>query len=98
MNSSLYTNALLTIIALALTAIAAKLWTPSKAEPTLGDLYGLASIPDLSERQKKARELLSRIPLAVVKVEGTVDTEVTNDVNVRGPELPGLPGLPGPSK
>ncbi len=84
-----------TIIALALIAIAIKLWAPANEQPTLGDLYGLAAIPDPSARQEKARELFSRIPLAVVRVQGTVDAEVMNDVNVKASDLPGLPGLPG---
>lgn len=92
MKSSLYTNAVLTVIAFALAAIAVKLWTPVATQPTLGELYGLASIPDQSERQEKARELLSRVPLAVVKVQGTVDAEVSN---AQRSDLPGLPGLPG---
>lgn len=100
MHADRYLKAVFTVIAFALVAIATKLWIPTIGDPTLGELYALAAIPDQSARQEKARELFARVPLAVVRVQGTVDTEVSNQVDVRqvepGRGLPGLPGLPNP--
>ena len=95
MQTDRYTKLVLTIIAVALTAIAIKLWAPVTQQPTLGELQSLTAIQDPSSRHNKTRELIERIPIAVVRVDGTVSTAVINQVDVRPSELSGLPGLPG---
>jgi hypothetical protein len=95
MITDLYIKTVLTVIALSVGEIAVKLWTSDEWRPTLGNLYGLSAIQDESVKREKAREIYSRLPISVVRVDGTVDAEVTNEANVRKSDKSGLPGLPG---
>jgi hypothetical protein len=68
-----YSRAVLTVIAVALVAIAIKLWSMPNV-PTVGDLIDAAQSND----EKAVLRVTRHVPLA--KIQGTVD--VTGDVNV----------------
>mgnify|MGYP001201134208 CR=1 FL=1 len=81
-----YSKTVLTIIAIALAAIAIKLWEPRPAQaamfeasrPTVGDLMDLRNIKDQQKMQEAAIQITRRVPL--VRVHGNV--EVTGEVMV----------------
>jgi hypothetical protein len=92
---SMYTNTLLTIIALLLCAIAAKLYIPATQEygirishPTVGDVRNARSIKDQKEKREEIEELRARTPVFYVS-GGDIDVsgssiEVRNTVEVEG--------------
>ena len=71
-----YSKTVLTIIAVALAAIAVKLWEPRPAQaalfetsgPTYGELMDLSKINDPTKVQEAALKIVRRIPL--VRVHG----------------------------
>lgn len=81
-----FTKGALAVIALALVAIAARLWMPSPA--TWGELQAIASMEDGPERTAAAERWRNRVPLVRLH-GGSVDVDVTGvsstvDVNVSG--------------
>lgn len=85
--ASRYSNVLLTVIALLLCAIVAKLYIPvaqvigpQLSAPTLGDMTAASSIHDPELRQQRQNEVRSRMPISFVN--GSVG--VNNTVQVEG--------------
>ena len=82
-----YSHVLLTVIALLLCAIVAKLYLPAAqavgpqlGAPTLGDMAAASNVTDPLLRRQRQDEVRSRMPLSVVR--GGVD--VNNTVQVEG--------------
>jgi len=94
---SLYRNTVLTVIALTLAAIAAKLYIPAASSvgsqfvyPTRGDFEKAREIKDKSEREERIQLLQSRMPVVridggSISVSGSVD--VSNTVTVESLSL-----------
>lgn len=92
--SSTYHNILLTIIALLLVAIVAKLYLPAAqnvgaqiSPPTRGELITALKIADPKLRRARFDELRSRTPTAWIsggEIEVTGEVEVTNTVEIEG--------------
>jgi len=83
-----YTKVILTVIAIALCAIALKLFNPrfgssgSPAKsPTFGDFMALREIKDPKQRKETRLRLIKSLPL--VRVEGgQVDADVSGSVTI----------------
>jgi hypothetical protein len=77
-----YTKVVLTIIAIALCAIAIKLFNPqlgSNGSPTFGDFMEMRQIKDPQQRKETRSRLLKSLPL--VRIEGgQVDADVSGSV------------------
>lgn len=77
-------KAILSVIAVALCAIAFKLFNPGgsfSGAPTRGDFLALKDIQDPEQRREKHLILMKSIPL--VRVEGgQIDAEVTGSVSI----------------
>lgn len=75
---------ILSVIAIALCAIAFKLYYPGSSVsglPTRGDFFALKDIQDPEKRREKHMNLMKSIPL--VRVEGgTIDAEVSGTVSI----------------
>ena len=75
-----YSKIVLTIIAVALAAIAVRLWEPQPAQAamfesalTLGDLMDVSKIADQTQKNDAALRIMRRIPL--VRVHGSVTVD-----------------------
>ena len=79
MKTDFYTRAVLTVIAIALTAIAYQLIF--QTTPTRGDFFDLRKIENQEARSEKLRELRMRIPLVWVE-GGEIDAAVTGSVDI----------------
>jgi hypothetical protein len=79
-----YTKVVLTVIAIALCAIAIKLFNPrlgSSCSPTFGDFMALREIKDPNQRKETRLRLIKSLPL--VRVEGgQVDADVSGSVTI----------------
>jgi hypothetical protein len=79
MKTDFYTKAVLTVIAIALVAIAFQLIFSSA--PTRSDFLNLKNIEDQQTRFEKRKDLMMRIPLVWVQ-GGAIDAEVTGSVSI----------------
>lgn len=73
-----YTKLILTVIAVALCAIAVKLFIGA---PTVGDLMTLREIKDLKQRRLAQISLVKSLPLVRIQ-GGQIDADVTGSVTV----------------
>ena len=77
-------KAILTVIAVALCAIAFKLYFPSSSfsgTPTLGDFIALREIKDPKQRKEKHLNLMKSLPLVRIQ-GGNIDAEVSGSVSI----------------
>lgn len=79
MKTDFYTRAVLTVIAIALIAIAYQLIF--QTTPTRGDFFNLRKIENQEVRSEKLRDLRMRIPLVWVE-GGEIDAAVTGSVDI----------------
>ena len=89
-----YQNIVLTLIALLLAAIVAKLYIPAAqmigpqlSPPTRGEVLALRAIKDPKIREEKFNEIRQRAPAVWVNggkitIEGTVEVDNTVDVSI----------------
>jgi len=77
-------KAILTVIAVALCAIAFKLYFPGSSfagAPTFGDIRALRDIQDPKQRHEKLMKLMNSLPLVRVQ-GGQVDADVSGNVSI----------------
>lgn len=79
MKTDFYTRAVLTVIAIALVAIAFQLIFHSA--PTRRDIFNLKNIENQEAKSEKFKDLMMRIPLVWVQ-GGDIDAEVTGSVSI----------------
>jgi len=75
---------ILTVIAVALCAIAFKLYFPSSSfsgAPTYGDFIALREVKDPKQRKEKRLNLMKKLPLVRVQ-GGNVDADVSGSVSI----------------
>ena len=92
--SNWYSNTLLTVIALLLASIVAKLYLPAAqlvgpqlSPPTRGDAIATRKITDPKIRRERLDELRSRLPVVWVSggdIEVTGSVDVSNTVEIEG--------------
>ena len=75
---------ILTVIAVALCAIAFKLYFPGSSfsgTPTFGDFIALRAIQDPQQRKEKHLNLMKSLPLVRIQ-GGQIDAEVSGNVSI----------------
>ena len=77
-------KAILTVIAVALCAIAFKLYFPSSSfsgPPTFGDLIALRKIQDPKQRREKYLNIMKSLPLVRIQ-GGNINADVSGNVSI----------------